>query len=122
MTKNEVPLSVLVQYFRVPTGDIPVDYPGREVLLGSRITNISKTGVFIRTTNPLPKEATTEISFSLPGSKAEIRAAVIVRWSSAGQKDSDTPGMGVEFTKISGRNRKAIERFVEEFVARMRRG
>jgi uncharacterized protein (TIGR02266 family) len=125
--KSEVPIAVLMQYFRVPTGDLPVDYPGREVLLGSRITNISTTGMFIRTGNPLPKGTELDCVFTLPGSREALRVRVVVRWSSAidlaEKPDPAAPtGMGVEFKAVSRKHRKIIHTFVEEFLARMRHG
>jgi uncharacterized protein (TIGR02266 family) len=125
MPKSEVPIAVLLQYFRVPTGEIAVDYPGRQVLLGSRITNISTTGVFVRTANPLPKDTSIDLVFTLPGSKAEIKATAVVRWSTELADDSDPSiptGMGLEFTKLAARHRKLIERYVEDFLSRMRKG
>lgn len=125
--KNEIPIAVLLQYFRVPTGDIPVDYPGREVLLGSRITNISTTGVFIRTSNPLPQGTELDIAFRLPDLKGEIKATVVVRWSTEIEMSADKPnhspavGMGMEFVTIAPRHRKAILKYIENFLARMRR-
>lgn len=127
--KSEVPVAVLMQYFRVPTGDLVVDYPGRGVLLGSSITNLSTTGVFIRTANPLPKGTELEIVFSLPGSRAKITAQSVVRWSSevdvadTTMHDLSMPsGMGLEFVKISSKHRKLIHAFVEDFLTRIRKG
>ena len=125
--KQEIPIAVLVQYFRVPTGDVPVDYPGREVLLGSRITNISNTGVFIRTSNPLPKGTELDIAFHLPNVKTEIKATVVVRWSSEIELSADKPhrnaavGMGLEYVHISPRHRKLVIKFIEDFLSRMRK-
>jgi uncharacterized protein (TIGR02266 family) len=125
--KTEIPIAVLMQYFRVPTGDLPVDYPGREVLLGSRVTNISTTGAFIRTGNPLPKGSELDLLFTLPGTKEPLEIHAVVRWSSAvdlaEKPDPAAPtGMGVQFMKVSRKHRKIINRFVEEFLSRMRQG
>ena len=115
-----------MQYFRVPTGDIPVDYEGRDVLLGSCITNISTTGVFVRTNKPLPKDQTVQFVFRLPGSDQDIEATGIVRWSAepeaAGLKQlGSTAGMGLEFTHLSRKDKKLIEKYIHDFLARMRR-
>ena len=57
--KGEIPIAVLSRYFRVPSRQvIAADYPGRDVLLKSRVTNISNNGVFISTPNPMPTCAT----------------------------------------------------------------
>ncbi len=125
MGEREVPLAVLIRYFRVPTADIPVDYPGREVLLGSRITNISVTGVFVRTNKPLEMGAQVEIAFRLPESERLIRCKSVVRWRSfprAQGGEGDAPGMGLEFSNIKRRDQKAVEKFVRDFLLRMRKG
>jgi len=114
----EIPLSVLARYFRVPTRDIAVDYPGREVLLGSAITNVSVNGVYVRTPRPLPEGTSLAIAFTLPGEKRMVRADTVVRWSVAG--DAGGRGMGLEFTRIAKRDQRAVERFVRAFIERMR--
>lgn len=126
--KGEIPISVLSRYFRVPsTQGLSVDYPGRDMLLRSRITNVSNTGVFITTSNPLPRGAEFDITFKLPTSKSAITATCIVRWSTAhegGEKPMKRAlsGMGLEFTKIGRREKKAVEKYVKEFLTRMRKG
>ena len=122
---NEIPIAVLKEYFRVPAGNLPIDYRGRPVLSASFVTNISAHGVFVRTISPLPTGTEVLIRFRLPDSTVDLTATTLVRWSSAGSADSPDPtnpiGMGLEFTKISSRNRRLVEAFVEEFLQRMRR-
>ena len=123
--KKEVPIAVLKEYFRVPVHELPIHYSGRAVLLGSVITNMSTTGVFVRTPQPLEKGAEVEISFLLPGTKKEIKTKAVVRWSSgpeAGKKrDPGSPqGMGLQFVKMSSPQRKMVNKYVEDFLARMR--
>ena len=125
--KSEVPIAVLMQYFRVPTGDLVVDYPGREVLLGACITNLSTTGVFVRTANPLPKGTELDIVFTLPGTKSKISTHAVVRWSSevdlGGDHELNVPsGMGLEFVKMASKHRKLVNKFVEDFLTRIRKG
>lgn len=126
VAEREIPLAVLMRYFRVPTGALPVDYPGREILLGSRITNISVSGVFVSTQKPLSEGSELTISFRLPGSNIDIKADAIVRWRKtkeqakrAGQDEST--GMGLEFTRIAKKDQNAVEKFVKDFLLRMRK-
>ncbi len=120
--KGEVPIPVLASYFRVPyPGGIPVDYPGRDVLLQSRITNISKNGVFVVTGNPLPKGSQFEIRFQIPETRQPIHAECVVRWSSEAKSDGAPSGMGLEFTRIGRRERKAVEKMIKDFLTEMRR-
>ena len=125
-SKSQIPLRELSRYFRVPSQGIAVDYPGREILLASRITNIAMSGVFVRTKSPFAKSARVNIAFCLPTAKRAINASCIVRWSTASNPkerpvDYDAvEGMGLEFTKIARGDRRAIEAYIEEFVIRMR--
>lgn len=125
--EREIPLAVLMRYFRVPTGSLPVDYPGREILLGSRITNLSVTGVFVSTQKPLPEGSELSISFRLPNNGVEIKADAVVRWRRTREQAKragleETSGMGLEFVRISKRDQKAVEKFVKDFLTRMRKG
>lgn len=125
--KSEVPIGVLKEYFRVPVGEVPVHYVGRPMLLGSVITNISTTGVFIRTPKPLDKGVELEISFTLPNTKKEIRTKAVVRWTSGPEAPKGTKpdphnpqGMGVQFVKMASRHKKLVDKYVEDFLSRMR--
>ncbi len=122
---KEIPLRELSRYFRVPAGGIPVDYPGREVLLKSRITNISQNGVFIHTQSPFAPGATIDISFRLPTLDRAIRASCVVRWSTAlsaegRHLDYKLDGMGLEFSKIGRPDRKAIADYIADYLMRIR--
>ncbi len=124
--EREIPLAVLMRYFRVPTAEWPVDYPGRELLFGSCITNLSVSGVFIKTRRPLAEGSELTIAFRLPGSEQSITAEAVVRWCKhadphARRGEADQGGMGLEFINISRRDQKAIERFVKSFLVRMRK-
>ncbi len=122
---RQVPLKELSRYFRVPSRGLPVDYPGRELLLQSRITNISQNGVFITTRSPFAKGSRVQISFRLPTVDRLITADCVVRWSTASNPADrpagyDAEGMGLAFTKLSRRDRKAIQEYITAFIERMR--
>jgi uncharacterized protein (TIGR02266 family) len=112
----QIPINVLMRYFRVPTADLPVDYPGRELMLGSNITNISVNGAYIRTERPLAEGTELEISFRLPERKQAIRTGAVVRWRQKGRQS----GMGLEFKGLRPADQRAIAAFVRAFLKRMR--
>ena len=121
--KGEIPIAVLSRYFRVPSRVfIAADYPGRDVLLKSRVTNISNNGVFISTPNPMPRGSEFDVSFALPDQKSAITATCIVRWSTGKNDESSSfaQGMGLEFVKITRKDKKAIERYIRDFLTSMR--
>lgn len=119
---REIPLDVLMRYFRVPTGNVPAHYPGRDLLLHSILANISPSGAFVRTNSPLPEGSELEISFTLPGCTTEISIAASVRWCCLAGAEGQEPGMGLEFKKVPRRHLKAIERYIRGFLQRMRAG
>jgi uncharacterized protein (TIGR02266 family) len=124
--KKQIPIKELSRYFRVPSRGIAVDYPGREILLASRITNISMSGVFVRTRSPFARSSRITIAFCLPTSQRAINAECVVRWSTASESGArppgyeDVSGMGLEFTSIARADKNAIEEYIEAFLHRMR--
>ena len=122
--KGEIPIAVLSRYFRVPSRQvIAADYPGRDVLLKSRITNISNNGVFISTPNPMPRGAEFDVTFTLPETRTPITATCVVRWSTATATESPifSQGMGLEFVRIARKDKKSIEKYIREFLTTMRK-
>ena len=125
-SRKQIPIKRLSKYFRVPSRGIVVDYPGREILLASRITNISMSGVFVRTKSPFAKGSRIAIAFCLPTARRVLNAECVVRWSTASHPTqrpvgyTDVEGMGLEFAKISRSDRSAIALYIEGFLQRIR--
>lgn len=124
MTDKRLPTRDLAQFFRIPVG-LPVDYDGRKLMIPTRITNISKTGLFIATKAPLTVGSTGEFRFQLPGVRSLLCIQGVVRWS-RGSPASERPvagtaiGMGVEFVEVSRANQRLILDFIERFILAMR--
>jgi len=75
---------------------------------------VSSQGVFICCLHPLRVYDVCEIVLDVPNAKAPVHAVVQVVWSNThGPDDNVSPrGMGVRFTRISGKDREAISRYV----------
>lgn len=75
---------------------------------------VSSQGVFICCLHPLRVYDVCEIVLDVPHAKAPVHAVVQVVWSNThGPDDNVSPrGMGVRFTRISGKDREAISRYV----------
>jgi uncharacterized protein (TIGR02266 family) len=86
---------------------IPVSYRTGRSIAAALSLNLSKGGIGIRTTTPLPLQTELALRFTLPGSKREIAARAIVRWSSA------ATGMGLRFTQVKPADQKTIDAFVD---------
>jgi len=71
---------------------------------------VSSKGVFICCLHPLRIYDVCEIVLDVPNTKAPVRAVGQVVWSNIhGPDDHVSPrGMGVRFTRISGKDREAI--------------
>ena len=76
-------------------------------------TEISEGGLFIRTPDPLPKDATLLVRVALP--HREVSAKAVVRYSYAATAGSSKqPGMGMKFVEISDADRREIGDFIKE--------
>jgi type IV pilus assembly protein PilZ len=91
--------------------DIPVDYETRDLFLGSRVTNISRGGLFIRTDNPLPVQTEVSLSLHLPQDEGVIQARGRVVWNYDVPKNSFhvVSGMGIKFIDLTSDQRARIE-------------
>lgn len=74
-------------------------------LVNEYVTNISRSGVFIRSDNPLPVGTLVNLCFSVILEDLETVTGVgkVVRVS------QDPPGMGIVFVELDGVSEKVIE-------------
>jgi uncharacterized protein (TIGR02266 family) len=94
---------------------LEVDYALEENYLFAYITDISATGIFIRTVTPEPAGTHLNLRFSPPKDSApddrpfELEGEVIwVNPYRPGAPDSLHPGMGVRFHALSGDDRRRL--------------
>ncbi|MGC8927976.1 MAG: TIGR02266 family protein [Myxococcota bacterium] len=93
--------------------------------IGSFITdyiiNISKGGIFINTTKPLPVGTKIRILFSIPDIPFPFDLMGIVRWvNPVGHSSHSLPGMGIEFLEMEENVRKRIEKFINQQIKRQK--
>ncbi len=103
---------------RLPV-DIKVDYR----TVGSFITdytgNISKGGLFIRTSLPLEVGTRVRLRLTLPDGDAPFALDGVVRWTAtARDKEKATPGMGIEFLEFDEDVKRRLEALVKTLEAR----
>lgn len=97
---------------RVPTAlEIMTSHGG--TYSASRISNISTTGAFIVTSNPLPADDTFTIQLQLPNVPAIMTIDVRVVWTKT-HNNSTRAGMGIEFTNILPEHQKKLAAFIEQ--------
>lgn len=72
------------------------------------VTNLSRSGAFIRTTTPLPIGTEVELRFTIVMEGIETIEGVgeVVRL------EADPPGMGVVFKELSARSAEVIDRLL----------
>lgn len=88
-----------------------VDCVTPDTFLFASITNISAMGIFVRTTQPLPRGTRLLLSFAPPGALS-FKLEGTVAWINDVREDGDNPnpGMGVRFIGLRPNER---ERLVE---------
>lgn len=87
------------------------EFASIEEFVTEYVTNISKTGVFIKSQNPLPVGTKVNLKFSIVLDEIESVEGLgeVVRVVDA---PGDARGMGVVFSHLDGRSARLIERLV----------
>lgn len=101
--------------------DLEVDYASEENFLFAYITDISATGIFVRTTTPELPGTLLNLRFSPDGRDAptslEVEGEVIwVNPYRPGQPDNLHPGMGIRFVGIDDDVRHALIELIRRFA------
>lgn len=87
---------------------INMEFESFDAFINEYVTNISRSGAFIRSKNPLPVGTPVNLKFTVIMSDIETieGAGEVVR------VESDPPGMGVVFTDLTGYSQQLIERLL----------
>jgi uncharacterized protein (TIGR02266 family) len=86
---------------------IPVSYRTGRTILAALSLNLSRGGMAIRTSIPLPPQTLMQLRFALPGSKKNLETEALVSWSDQGA------GMGLRFQNVKPADQAAIDEFVD---------
>jgi len=98
--------------------DLEVDYASEDNYLFAYITDISATGIFIRTTTPEAPGTHLNLRFCPPpGGSLELEGEVIW-WNPyrPGQPDNLHPGMGIRFLGLDSRQRARLVELVRRIA------
>ena len=98
--------------------DLVVDYASEDNYLFAYITDISATGIFIRTTSPEPRGTSLNLRFHPDaGGPLAIEGEVIwVNPYRPGAPDNLHPGMGVRFVELDDDTRDRLLALVRRFA------
>jgi uncharacterized protein (TIGR02266 family) len=91
---------------RVTLG-IPVAYRFGNTIATALTLNISRGGIAVRTTNPLPVDSTVRVRFRLPAVRSDIQGEARIAWV------DHRVGMGLQFTKMDDACQSAVDQFVQ---------
>lgn len=88
------------------------EFSSVEEFITEYVSNISRSGVFIRSDDPLPVGTEVSLRFTVILSDLETIEGIgeVVRVSPKG--GSEPPGMGVVFTELTSYSRELIERIM----------
>ena len=80
-------------------------------------TNLSKTGLFIKTISPRVAGTQVRLSFTLPSGPQKINCLAEIAWGQnyTGEK-GPIPGMGLRFVEVSPESLELIQKFVDELL------
>jgi uncharacterized protein (TIGR02266 family) len=98
--------------------DLEVDYASEENYLFAYITDISVTGIFVRTTSPESPGTQLNLRFS-PDDSGPIEIEGEVIWVNPyrpGTPDNLHPGMGIRFTGLDHDLRERLLRLIRRFA------
>ncbi len=91
-------------------------------LKGGVILNMSVSGLFLKTTAKLPEGMIIEFDFSLPDVEKKVEiVGVVKRVTKESAKDNRFGGVGIQFTKLSPMDKRAVEVFVASRLKDIRR-
>ena len=98
--------------------DLEVDYALEENYLFAYITDISETGIFVRTTTP--EQAGTHLNLRFRSDdKSQIEVEGLVIWVNPyrpGAPDNLHPGMGIRFVDLDDDMRERLLELVRRFA------
>jgi uncharacterized protein (TIGR02266 family) len=98
--------------------DLEVDCGGEDNYLFAYITDISATGIFVRTTTPEQPGTHLNLRFSVDRVEClEIEGEVIwVNPYRPGTPDNLHPGMGIRFANLDGESRERLFELIRRFA------
>src|SRR5690349_8643321 len=99
--------------------DLEVDYASEENYLFAYITDISATGIFVRTTTPEEPGTQLNLRFQMPDDDEKIELEGEVIWVNPyrpGAPDNLHPGMGIRFVELDDETREQLLELIRRFA------
>jgi type IV pilus assembly protein PilZ len=99
--------------------DFEVDYASEDNYLFAYITDISETGIFVRTTTPEPAGTQLNLRFRLDDASPQIQVEGEVIWVNPyrpGNMNNLHPGMGIKFIDLDDVLKARLLELVRRFA------
>jgi type IV pilus assembly protein PilZ len=99
--------------------DLQVDYASEDNYLFAYITDISETGIFVRTTTPEQPGTHLNLRFAPDDEGPQIEVEGLVIWVNPyrpGAPDNLHPGMGIRFVELGDELRDRLLELVRRFA------
>lgn len=99
--------------------DLEVDYASEDNFLFAYITDISETGIFIRTTSPEPPGTLLNLRFRPDDASPQLQVEGTVIWINPyrpGTADNLHPGMGIRFVALDAAEKRRLLDLVRRFA------
>ncbi|MFC1609626.1 PilZ domain-containing protein [Myxococcota bacterium] len=97
---------------------VNLKYPDRQTFIDRFCQNISRTGIFIRASDPAPVGSRIHFEYTLLDDSRILRGVGIVRWARRpgdSQEPETPPGMGLEFIDLDPQTDELINQIVAQF-------
>lgn len=99
--------------------DLEVDYASEDNFLFAYITDISETGIFVRTTSPEPPGTLLNLRFRPDDANPQLQLEGTVIWVNPyrpGAADNLHPGMGIQFVSLDADTKHRLLDLVRRFA------
>jgi uncharacterized protein (TIGR02266 family) len=95
--------------------ELKVDYRAGGSFVTDYSANVSRQGVFVQTSHPLPVGEKVRLRLQLPEGEAPFALDGVVKWvCTMRDKDRHPPGMGIEFVDLPEDVEAQIDRLVRD--------
>jgi len=95
---------------RVPKA-LSLSYKDKSSFLKAYSTNISKGGLFIKTSDPLPQGTLINLRLQLPDLKEFLKIESLIAWIN--KKEKPPAGMGLQFINMSENDNKLLQAYIK---------
>ncbi len=98
---------------------LSLSYKDRDSFVNAYTANISKGGLFIKTSNPLVEGESFILKLKLPGIEDAFKINCIVAWVNKDESRKDLPvGMGLKFVDMGKNDKLILDRYIGSILDR----